>query len=92
LLTNISLILGVVGAHPAAGVVRLAGFAGVAGAFSMAAGEYVSMTAQRNSSTASWTLNARHSANPLSRSWLSWWLCASNAASVVRLRRKSPKR
>lgn len=48
LLTNISLILGVVGAHPAAGVVRLAGFAGlVAGAFSMAAGEYVSMTAQK---------------------------------------------
>jgi VIT family len=45
LLTNISLILGVAGAHPAAGVVRLAGFAGlVAGAFSMAAGEYVSMT------------------------------------------------
>src|SRR5450631_4732787 len=48
LLTNISLILGVAGAHPAAGVVRLAGFAGlVAGAFSMAAGEYVSMTAQK---------------------------------------------
>ncbi len=48
LLTNVSLILGVAGAHPAAGVVRLAGLAGlVAGAFSMAAGEYVSMSAQR---------------------------------------------
>jgi VIT1/CCC1 family predicted Fe2+/Mn2+ transporter len=48
LLTNISLILGVAGAHPAAGVVRLAGLAGlVAGAFSMAAGEYISMTAQK---------------------------------------------
>jgi len=47
LLTNISLILGVAGANPGAGVVRLAGLAGlVAGAFSMAAGEYVSMTAQ----------------------------------------------
>lgn len=47
LLTNVSLILGVAGAHPAAGVVRLAGLAGlVAGAFSMAAGEYVSMRAQ----------------------------------------------
>jgi vacuolar iron transporter family protein len=48
LLTNVSLILGVAAAHPAPGVVRLAGFAGlVAGAFSMATGEYVSMSAQR---------------------------------------------
>jgi VIT1/CCC1 family predicted Fe2+/Mn2+ transporter len=48
LLTNVSLILGVVGAGPSAGVVRLAGLAGLlAGAFSMAAGEYVSMSAQK---------------------------------------------
>ena len=48
LLTNVSLILGVAGASPPAGVVRLAGIAGLlAGAFSMAAGEYVSMRAQR---------------------------------------------
>jgi VIT1/CCC1 family predicted Fe2+/Mn2+ transporter len=48
LLTNVSLILGVAGAHPAAGVVRLAGLAGLlAGAFSMAAGEYISMSAQK---------------------------------------------
>ena len=47
LLTNVSLILGVAGAGPAPGVVRLAGLAGlVAGAVSMAAGEYVSMSAQ----------------------------------------------
>ncbi|HVC70427.1 MAG TPA: VIT1/CCC1 transporter family protein [Acidimicrobiales bacterium] len=47
LVTNVSLILGIAGAHPAAGVVRLAGVAGlVAGAFSMASGEYVSMRAQ----------------------------------------------
>jgi VIT1/CCC1 family predicted Fe2+/Mn2+ transporter len=47
LLTNVSLILGVAGANPGAGVVRLAGLAGlVAGAFSMASGEYVSMKAQ----------------------------------------------
>lgn len=47
LVTNISLILGIAGAHPAGGVVRLAGVAGlIAGAFSMAAGEYVSMRAQ----------------------------------------------
>lgn len=48
LVTNVSLILGVAGAHPAPGVVRLSGLAGlVAGAFSMAAGEYVSMHTQR---------------------------------------------
>ena len=47
LLTNVSLILGVAGASPTSGLVRLAGVAGlVAGAISMAAGEYISMTAQ----------------------------------------------
>lgn len=47
LVTNLSLILGLAGAHPSAGVVRLAGLAGlVAGACSMALGEYVSMQAQ----------------------------------------------
>jgi VIT1/CCC1 family predicted Fe2+/Mn2+ transporter len=47
LVSNVSLILGVAGANPAPGVVRLAGLAGlVAGAFSMASGEYVSMKAQ----------------------------------------------
>jgi VIT1/CCC1 family predicted Fe2+/Mn2+ transporter len=48
LVTNVSLILGVAAAHPGAEFVRLTGLAGlVAGAFSMAAGEYVSMEAQR---------------------------------------------
>ncbi len=47
LVTNVSLILGFAGAHPGGSVVRLAGVAGlVAGAFSMATGEYVSMRAQ----------------------------------------------
>lgn len=47
LVTNASLILGVAGAEADAGIVRLAGLAGlVAGAISMAAGEYVSMSAQ----------------------------------------------
>jgi VIT1/CCC1 family predicted Fe2+/Mn2+ transporter len=46
--TNVALILGVAGAHPSGSVVRLAGLAGlVAGSFSMATGEYVSMQAQR---------------------------------------------
>jgi VIT1/CCC1 family predicted Fe2+/Mn2+ transporter len=48
LVTNVSLILGFVGAHPGPNYVRLAGLAGLlAGAFSMAAGEYISMSAQR---------------------------------------------
>src|SRR5438093_10801080 len=49
LVSNVSLILGVAGAVATTnpGFVRLAGMAGlVAGAFSMAAGEYVSMRAQ----------------------------------------------
>ena len=47
LTTNVALTLGVAGAHPAASVVRLAGLAGlIGGAFSMAAGEWVSMRAQ----------------------------------------------
>lgn len=47
LVSNIALILGMAGAHASVGAVRLAGLAGlVAGAFSMAAGEYISMRAQ----------------------------------------------
>jgi VIT1/CCC1 family predicted Fe2+/Mn2+ transporter len=47
LVSNVALILGVAGAGPGAGVVRLAGLAGlIGGAVSMAAGEWVSMTAQ----------------------------------------------
>jgi VIT1/CCC1 family predicted Fe2+/Mn2+ transporter len=48
LVTNVSLMLGFVGAHPGHSIVRLAGLAGLAaGAFSMASGEYLSMRAQR---------------------------------------------
>src|SRR4051794_27757223 len=47
LVSNVSLILGMAGANPGPGIVRLAGIAGlIAGAVSMAAGEYVSMKAQ----------------------------------------------
>jgi VIT1/CCC1 family predicted Fe2+/Mn2+ transporter len=47
LVSSISLILGVAGANSTGGPVRLAGLAGlIGGAFSMAAGEYVSMRAQ----------------------------------------------
>jgi VIT1/CCC1 family predicted Fe2+/Mn2+ transporter len=48
LVSNVSLILGFAAAAPAPSVVRLAGIAGLlSGACSMAAGEYVSMRAQR---------------------------------------------
>ena len=47
LVSNVGLVLGTAAAGAAPGVVRLAGFVGLfAGAFSMAAGEYVSMKAQ----------------------------------------------
>ncbi len=47
LVSNVALILGVAGANPGAGYVRLAGLAGlIGGSVSMAAGEYISMTAQ----------------------------------------------
>jgi vacuolar iron transporter family protein len=48
LVSNVSLILGVAGADTGRNAVVIAGFAGmIAGAVSMAAGEYVSMSAQR---------------------------------------------
>jgi vacuolar iron transporter family protein len=48
LITNVSLVLGVAGASSDAATVRLAGVAGLlAGAFSMAAGELVSVRAQK---------------------------------------------
>ena len=48
LLSNLSLIMGVAGASVSNHVILLAGVAGLlAGAFSMAAGEYVSMRVQR---------------------------------------------
>jgi vacuolar iron transporter family protein len=48
LVSNVSLILGFAGANAGPSVVRLAGIAGlIAGAFSMAAGEWISMSAQR---------------------------------------------
>lgn len=48
LVSNVALVLGVAAAHPSSAVVRLAGLAGLlGGSWSMAAGEYVSMRAQR---------------------------------------------
>ena len=47
LVSNMAIVLGFAGANPGPGLVRLAGLAGlIGGAVSMAAGEYVSMTAQ----------------------------------------------
>src|SRR3954453_23496743 len=47
LVSNVSLILGVAGANPRAGLFLLVGLAGlIAGAVSMSAGEFISMKAQ----------------------------------------------
>lgn len=48
LVSNLSLVMGIAGADPGPNIVLLAGLAGLmAGAFSMATGEYVSMRTQR---------------------------------------------
>jgi vacuolar iron transporter family protein len=48
LVSNLALVMGVAGAGPAPGVIVLAGIAGLlAGAFSMAVGEYISVKSQR---------------------------------------------
>ncbi len=48
LVSNLSLVMGVAGASDQGGIILLAGVAGLlAGAFSMAAGEYISMQSQR---------------------------------------------
>ena len=60
LVSNMGLILGVAGADPAPAVVRLAGLAGlVAGAISMAAGEYNSMKVQSELLERELTIEAR---------------------------------
>ena len=48
LVSNLALVMGVAGANPAPGVIVLAGVAGLlAGAFSMAVGEFISVQSQR---------------------------------------------
>jgi VIT1/CCC1 family predicted Fe2+/Mn2+ transporter len=48
LVSNLALVMGVAGAEPEPGVIVLAGIAGlIAGAFSMAVGEYISVQSQR---------------------------------------------
>ena len=48
LVSNLALVMGVAGAHPAAGVIVLAGIAGlIAGAFSMGVGEFISVRSQQ---------------------------------------------
>ena len=60
LISTASIIVGVAAAHSSAGAVLLAGLAGlVAGALSMAAGEYVSVSAQRDSEQADLTRERR---------------------------------
>lgn len=99
LLTNVSLILGVAGANGAAGVVRLAGIAGLlAGAFSMAAGEYVSMSAQADMlrgeleiERAELARNPRGETRELAHVYMRRGLSARDSLHVARLLMKDPE-
>ena len=88
LVTNVSLILGFAGANAPPSVVRLAGIALlVAGAFSMASGEWTSMSARaRSSSNGSWPWSVTRSATALKESGVSWWASTSGAAWTPRWR------
>jgi hypothetical protein len=82
LITNLSLILGVAGASTDASAVRLAGVAGLlAGAFSMAAGELVSVLAQDESFNANYRSNARSFRSTPMLSDASWPPCTGPKAS-----------
>ena len=93
LVSNVGLILGVAGADPAPSVVRVAGLAGlVAGAISMAAGEYNSMRVQAELFEREVTSSAsRSGATPTSR-WPSSISCTSPAAWSRPRRGPSPRR
>src|SRR5579875_3095574 len=76
LVTNVSLILGVAGAQPGPSYICLAGLAGLlAGAFSMAAGEYVSMSAQRELLARELDVERRASSKSPRQSLKSWLRC-----------------
>jgi len=81
LVTNASLILGFAGANPGHNIVRLAGLAGlVAGGFSMASGEYISVRAQRSYSSTRLTSNAGRSKSRRSKSKKN---CANSSSHAV---------
>jgi VIT1/CCC1 family predicted Fe2+/Mn2+ transporter len=98
LVSNMGLILGVAGADPAPGVVRVAGLAGlVAGAISMAAGEYNSMRVQSELLDRELRLEAQelavrpqHEAAELSRAYEARGLSPAQAHDVAAALMRDP--
>ncbi|MFD4653155.1 VIT1/CCC1 transporter family protein [Streptomyces sp. NPDC058441] len=75
LVTNLCLILGLAGAHAGAGTVRLSGLASLlAGALSMAAGQWVSLRGQREI--------AGGMEDALHRAWTHFTACCAGAHST----------
>lgn len=99
LVSNMGLILGVAGADPAPAVVRLAGLAGlVAGAISMAAGEYNSMKVQSELLERELALEARelvrrpeHETAELARIYEDRGLAADQAREVAAAMMSNPE-
>lgn len=91
LVSNVALVLGVAGAGPGAGFVRLAGLVGlIGGAVSMAAGEYVSMRAQAELLEREIEIertelhrNPRHEAQELTQLYRSRGMDEAQATSLV---------
>jgi VIT1/CCC1 family predicted Fe2+/Mn2+ transporter len=98
LVSNMGLILGVAGADPVPGVVRVAGLAGlVAGAISMAAGEYNSMRVQSELLARELRLEAheiesrpQHEADELSRAYEARGLSPEQAHDVAEALMRDP--
>ena len=83
LVSNLSLIMGVAGAGAGNDVVILAGVAGLlAGAFSMAAGEYISMRVQREVFERLIHLEAHEIGSTTPANALSWPSCTGARASA----------
>jgi VIT1/CCC1 family predicted Fe2+/Mn2+ transporter len=100
LVSNVGLILGVAGAGPEAGVVRVAGLAGlIAGAISMAAGEYNSMRVQSELLERALQVERRHlQADPeaetllLTRMFMKKGMDEATAAEAARQLMADPER
>jgi VIT1/CCC1 family predicted Fe2+/Mn2+ transporter len=89
LITNVSLVLGVAGASANASTVRLAGTAGLlAGAFSMAAGELVSVRAQQE--LADRELQVERERRSRRRKGASWRPCTGPGACRPTMPRRWP--
>lgn len=99
LVSNVSLILGVAGAGTTASVVRTAGIAGlVAGAFSMAAGEYTSVASQSELAEQEFenerlelSRNAEGEAKELAQIWVRRGVDLSLAEEVARQLGRNPE-